>query len=180
MSGYPLVSPDFPHSIVCTQSCLTLCDPMNCSLPGSSVHGIFQAIILEWVTIPFSRGSSQPRDRTQVSCIAGRFFTTEFPGKPASTHCDQPCPKRLSCYPPPPEIHTFTTTSGWCYCQSPDPVDSCQASSPLAFPWPPVQPLTFLHFLLKHLFVCLCQVSAAARRIFVASCEIFRYSVWSL
>ena len=49
--------------------------PMDCSLPGSSVHGILQARILEWVAIPFSRGSSQPRDRTQVSCIAGGFFT---------------------------------------------------------------------------------------------------------
>ena len=47
---------------------------MDCSLPGSSVHGIFQARILEWVAISFSRGSSQPRDRTQVSCIVGRRF----------------------------------------------------------------------------------------------------------
>ena len=46
---------------------------MNCSPPGSSVHGIFQARILEWVAISFSRGSSQPRDRTRVSCTAGRF-----------------------------------------------------------------------------------------------------------
>ena len=58
-----------------TQSCLTLGDPMVCSPPGSSVHGIVQARILEWVAMPSSRGSSQPRDRTQVSCIAGRFFT---------------------------------------------------------------------------------------------------------
>ena len=81
------------------QLCLTLSDPMDCSLPGSSVHGIFQARvlewdaiaffdtmdytlpgipqdrILEWVAFPVSRGSSQPRDRTQVTCIAGRFFT---------------------------------------------------------------------------------------------------------
>ena len=57
------------------QSCLTLCDPMDCSLPGSSVHGIFQARILEWVAISFSRGSSWPRDRTQVSRIVGRRFT---------------------------------------------------------------------------------------------------------
>ena len=57
------------------QSCLTLCDPMDCSLPGSSVHGIFQARVLEWVAISFSRESSWPRDRTQVSSIAGRFFT---------------------------------------------------------------------------------------------------------
>ena len=58
-----------------TQSCPTLCDPMDCSLPGFSIHGIFQARILEWVAISFSRGSSQPRDRTLVSHIAGRRFT---------------------------------------------------------------------------------------------------------
>ena len=58
-----------------TQSCLTLCNPMDGSLPGSAVHGIFQARILEWAAISFSRGSSQPRDRTLVSCIAGRHFT---------------------------------------------------------------------------------------------------------
>ena len=56
------------------QSGLTLCDPMGCSPPGSSVPGILQARILKWVAISFSRESSQPRDRTQVSCIAGRFF----------------------------------------------------------------------------------------------------------
>ena len=50
------------------QLCLTLCDPMDCSLPGSSVHGILQARILEWVTISSSRGSSQPRDQTLVTC----------------------------------------------------------------------------------------------------------------
>ena len=54
---------------------LTLCDPVDCSPPGSSVHGILKARILEWVVISFSRGSSQPRDQTQVSYIAGRFFT---------------------------------------------------------------------------------------------------------
>ena len=52
------------------QSCPTLCDPMD-----YTVHGILQARILEWVAFPFSRGSSQPRDGTQVSCIAGGFFT---------------------------------------------------------------------------------------------------------
>ena len=79
------------------QSCPTLSDPMDCSLAGSSVHGIFQvrvlewgaitfsmdyivygilqARILEWVAYPFSRGSSQPRNRTGVSCIEARFFT---------------------------------------------------------------------------------------------------------
>ena len=53
----------------------TLCRPMDCSPPGSSVHGILQARILEWLAIPLSRGSSQTRDRSQVSCIAGRFST---------------------------------------------------------------------------------------------------------
>ena len=57
------------------QSCPTLCDPMDCSLPGSSIHGIFQARILEWVAISFSRRYSQPMDRTQVSRVVGRHFT---------------------------------------------------------------------------------------------------------
>ena len=61
--------------------CLTLCDPVDCIPPGSSFQGISQAIILEWVSISSSRGSSQPRDQTQVSCLSGRFFTTEAPGK---------------------------------------------------------------------------------------------------
>ena len=64
------------------QSCPTLCDPMHCSPPGSSVHGILQAGILEWVAMPSSRGSSQPSDQTLVSCIACRFFTSEPPRKP--------------------------------------------------------------------------------------------------
>ena len=54
-----------------SQSCLTLCDPMD-----YRGHGILQARILEWVAFPFSRGSSQPRDQTQVSCIAGGIFTS--------------------------------------------------------------------------------------------------------
>ena len=57
-----------------TQSCPTLCDPVDCSPPSSSVHGTLQGRILEWVAISFSRGSSRPRDRTQVSHIAGRRF----------------------------------------------------------------------------------------------------------
>ena len=56
------------------QSCLTLCNPMDCSLPGSSIHGFLQARILEHVAMPFSRGSSQPRDRTQISYVClGRW-----------------------------------------------------------------------------------------------------------
>ena len=65
-------------------SCVRLCNPINCSLPGSSVHGILQAWILEWGAMPFSRKSSWPRDQIHVpcsSCAAGRFFTTEPPEK---------------------------------------------------------------------------------------------------
>ena len=57
------------------QSCPTLCDPIDCSLPGSSVHGILQAIVLEWIVISFARGSSQPRARTRVSRIVNRHVT---------------------------------------------------------------------------------------------------------
>ena len=67
------------------QLCLTLCDPMDYSPPGSSVHGILQARILEWPAMPSSRGSSLPRDRTHVSCIsctADGFFTAEPPERP--------------------------------------------------------------------------------------------------
>ena len=58
-----------------TQSCPTLCDPIDCSLPNSSIHGIFQARILEWFATSFSRVSSWPRDWIQVFGIAGRLFT---------------------------------------------------------------------------------------------------------
>ena len=64
------------------QSCPTLCDPLDCSLQGFSIHGFLQARIQEWVTIFFSRGSSQPRDRTQVSCIVGRHFNLWATRKP--------------------------------------------------------------------------------------------------
>ena len=55
-----------------TQSCLTLCDPVDCSLSGSSVHGILQASILEWVAMPFSKGLSPTRDRTQVDSFPSK------------------------------------------------------------------------------------------------------------
>ena len=61
--------------VLVAQLCLTLCEPTDCSPPGSLDHGILPARILEWVAIPFSRVSSQSRDQTCVSCIAGRFFT---------------------------------------------------------------------------------------------------------
>ena len=73
-SWMSLWRPTRPPESEVAQSCPTLCDPMDCSPPGSSVHGIHQARILEWIAISFSRGSSQPRDRTQVSHIVGRCF----------------------------------------------------------------------------------------------------------
>ena len=64
-----------------TQLCLTLCDPMDCSPPGSSVHGISPARILEWVAVSSSRGSSNPGIEPESPALAGRFFTAEPPGK---------------------------------------------------------------------------------------------------
>ena len=76
------------------QSCPSLRNPTDCSPPGSSVHGIFQVRTLEWLAIPFSRGSSQPRGRTRVSCTVGRFFTVRATREALS--CDssvaQSCP----------------------------------------------------------------------------------------
>ena len=63
------------ESLSVSQSCPTLCEPMDCSPPDSSVHWISQARILEWVALPFSRGSSWPRDQTWVSCSAGGLLT---------------------------------------------------------------------------------------------------------
>ena len=68
-----------------SQLCLTFCDPMDYSPPGSSVHGILQARILEFVATPSSRGCSQLKNRTWVSCIGGKFFTPEPPEKPEAT-----------------------------------------------------------------------------------------------
>ena len=64
------------------QLCLTLCNPMYYCLLGSCAHRILQARILEWVDIPVSRGSSQPKDQTQASCITGISLLSEPPGKP--------------------------------------------------------------------------------------------------
>ena len=68
--------------VLVSQSCLTLCNPMNCSPPHSSVHGILQARILEWVAMPSSMGSSQPRDQTRSPALDS--VPTEPPGKPKS------------------------------------------------------------------------------------------------
>ena len=92
LSGVPCTPPEYwlasshlwssslASCVLVIQSCPTLCDPMDYSPPGSSIHGILQARILEWGAISFSRGSSRTgtfptRDWTQVSCIAGRYFT---------------------------------------------------------------------------------------------------------
>ena len=79
-SGLPFPSPimKVKSEREVAQSCPTLGDPMDCSLPGSSVHGIFQARVLEWVAISFSMVSSQTRDQTQVSCIAGRCYRRQM------------------------------------------------------------------------------------------------------
>ena len=69
--------------VLVSQSCPTVCDPIDCGPQCSSVHGILQARILEWVAIPFSKGSSWPRDWTQVSRIAGRLYMQ-------STSCEMP------------------------------------------------------------------------------------------
>ena len=73
-AGWYLVTKERKWSEV-AQSCPTLCDPMDYSLSGASVHGIFQGRVLEWIAISCSRGSSRPRNRTPVSRIAGRRFT---------------------------------------------------------------------------------------------------------
>ena len=133
------------------QSCLTLCDPIDCIPPGSSVHRILQSRILEWVAMPFSRGSSWPRDWTCVSCsscIAGRFFMAEPPGKPWDTgsvqfshsvmsdslwphelqHARPPCPS-----PTPRAYPNLCPLSWWCHpttSSSVIPFSSCPQSFP--------------------------------------------------
>ena len=87
------------HTWYClvAKSCMTLCNPMNDSPPGSSVHGISQARILQWVAISPFRGSSQPKDWTRVSCTAGRFFASEPPGQSLSgcSRCSWILPDKL-------------------------------------------------------------------------------------
>ena len=77
--------------VLVTWSCQILCDPMDCSPPGSSVHGIFQARILLRVAISFSRGPSRPRDRTQVSGVAGNSLQSEPPSEKVKVKVAQSC-----------------------------------------------------------------------------------------
>ena len=83
--GYSQPQQAFSSSSRVTQLCPTLCYLTDCSPPGSSVQGILQARILKWLDIPFTRGSSLPRDRTQVSYIAGSFFTVWATEKSATS-----------------------------------------------------------------------------------------------
>ena len=79
-------------------SCVQLCEPMDCSPLGFSVCGILQTRILEWVAFPSSRGSSQPRDRTQVSHIAGRLYSLSRQGSRArASGAHSCCVSRVSC-----------------------------------------------------------------------------------
>ena len=96
-----------------TKSCPTLCGPVDCSPPGSSVHGILQARILEWAAISFFRGSSPPRDRTQVSCTAGRFLTNWATREPY--HPGDATIFSQSLLPPPAQDNHW---SGFCFYQS--------------------------------------------------------------
>ena len=83
---------------MCARLCPTLYDPMDCSLPGSSVHGIFQARILEWVAISSSRGSSRPRDWTHISCVfcIGRWVLYHWVTWEDQDHVNSICSKILS------------------------------------------------------------------------------------
>ena len=107
------------------QSCPTLCHPMDCSPPGSSVHGILQERILEGVAILFSRGSSRPRDRTHISCRSGGFFTTEPLGFPQTA---------LPVLGPPTPL-VYVTSLSWFF--------SLTVSVPFVFQ-PPFLPLLLL------------------------------------
>ena len=113
------------------QSCPTLCDPMDYSPPGSSVHGIFQAGILEWVAIPFSRGSSPPRDQTQVSCIAGKFFTVWVTREVGflSTDCDKIEPGEHEPMESMADTLGGTLRSPSCFCFSPNYVPAALSAS---------------------------------------------------
>ena len=109
------------------------CDPMDCIPPGSSVHGISQARMLEWVAISFSRGCSWPRDQTPISCIACGFSTTEPPGKLSSHFCSLTHLLLSLCFPP-PGIPSSDLLTLYCIC----PLRPISNASPLwCFSWLP-------------------------------------------
>ena len=98
------------YKMLVTQLCQTLCDPLDCSPPGSSIHRISKARILEWVGIYFSRGSSQPRDWTHISCSFFQSFQhTELMGLLggwvlAGPSCVNPSPQLAAVFAPPPHF----------------------------------------------------------------------------
>ena len=93
--------------VLVAKSCLTLCDPMDCTLPGSPVHGISQARTVEWIAISFFRGTSQPKDQTQVSCNGRILYHQRHLGSPSCMHTSTlknnfrgfTCPFKLICGP---------------------------------------------------------------------------------
>ena len=87
--GKPQKADGILSLIFCVRACSVIYDPMDCSLPGSSVQGILQARIVEWVAISYSRGSSQPGIEPWSPALAGRFFTTAPPGKPTLNFYEQ-------------------------------------------------------------------------------------------
>ena len=97
MSDKKVKAQQITHQVLVIQLCPTLCNPIDCSPPGSSVHGIFQARILEWVVMPFSRVSSWPRGQTQVSCIVRRFFTIWATREAQITHAATAAKSLQSC-----------------------------------------------------------------------------------
>ena len=134
--------------------CLTFCDPMEYSLPGSSLHGILQARVLEWGAISLSRGSSRPRDRTQVSRIPGRGFNLWATREGQSIHSVQFSRSVVSDSLQPHESqHTRLP------CPSPTPgvhqthvhrvSDAIQPSHPLLSPLPPAPNLSQLQSLFQ-------------------------------
>jgi len=128
-------------------SCPTLCNPMDCSLPGSSSMGILQAGILERVAYPFSRGSFQPRNRTGVSCIAGRFLTSwairsdqiRSVAQSCPTLCD-PMNRSTPGLPVHHQLLEFTETHVHRVS------DAIQPSHPLSSPSPPREAPKFLRW----------------------------------
>ena len=132
-----------PHSCPAAPCCCRLvaqsspipCALMDCSPPDSTVHGISQARVLEWVAFPFSRGLSQPRDQTQVSCIAGRFFSIW-----ASSEAQFFLKGRSKQWPPPP-VATIMDQSVHSQLLS----SLTPSQLPSAFAWTTVLQLLFSH-----------------------------------
>ena len=129
-------------SSVSAQSCLILCDPMNCSPPGSSVHGILQARTLEWVAMSFSRGSSRPRDPTNVSCVSciGRWILYHCTAweAPAPWFSSPPaaCGEKA---PPSAPFGQFSSVTQLCSTLC-DPMDCSTPGLPVQSPTPGVYP----------------------------------------